>query len=312
MNANDTVSNEKVGETPYAEAPRRGKPVLVVFDKDDMMEWHLLTQKETRIGRDHEQDIALHDDTASRAHAIIHYENIDMPNLPPECRITDTGSRNGTFLNGVRLTRDALLRPGDKIRIGGTNILYQLRSEEEIDADAKLRAMATTDNLTGLSNRAWLAQTARREVDRAQRYQRPMSFILIDLDDFKKINDTYGHPVGDAVLEQFGQLLNGRRRAHDLAARWGGEEFCLLLPETNMQGALIMAERIRVAAENTVFTSENLQLRVTVSIGVAQLTKHDGVHFDRIVERADVALYRAKSLGKNRVCTAEIGDEPTR
>jgi diguanylate cyclase (GGDEF)-like protein len=312
MGVHDTVSSEKLGETPYAEAPRRGKPVLVVFEKDDMMEWHMLTRKETRIGRDVEQDIALHDDTASRSHAVIHYENIDTPDMPPECRLQDLKSRNGTFLNGTRIIASPILRSGDKIRIGSVSILFQLRSDEEIGADEKLRAMATTDNLTGLLNRAWLAQSARREVDRAQRYSRPLSFILIDLDDFKKVNDTYGHLVGDAVLEQFGKLLDGRKRAHDLAARWGGEEFCLLLPETTLQGGIVMAERVRVATENFTFSSDGLQLRVTVSIGVAQLVKHDAMHFERLVERADQALYRAKSMGKNRVCTAELGDEPTR
>jgi len=312
VGTNDTVSNEPTEDTPYTEELRRGKPVLVIFEKDDIMEWHLLTRKATRIGRDPEQDIALRDDTASRQHAVVVWENIDLPDLPPECRISDNSSRNGTFLNGTRLTAPTILRPGDKIRIGSANLIYQVRSEQEIEGDERLRVMATTDNLTGLLNRAWLAQTARREVDRAQRYQRPLAVLLLDLDDFKKVNDTYGHAVGDHVLEKFGELLLSRKRTHDLVARWGGEEFCVLLPETTLQGALVMAERIRMAVENHTFNADGIQLAATVSIGVAQLSPHDGTHFERLVERADIGLYQAKNTGKNRVHVAEIGDEPTR
>jgi diguanylate cyclase (GGDEF)-like protein len=303
MSAEETVFNDITKPQEVPASTQGGRPVLIIFEKEHLLEWRLLTGKRTRLGRDNDADIVLRDDTASRSHAVVCYENIDNSCEDPVCTVNDLQSRNGTLHNNQPVSAPVQLRSGDRIVIGVFTLIYQVRTAQEIEADMRLRAMATTDPLTGVLNRAALASLASREIDRAGRYQRPLSLVILDLDHFKKINDTYGHVAGDAVLTHLGQALNARKRNHDVAARYGGEEFCLLLPETNLQGAIIVAERLRLAIENLVMPiREDLELRVTASFGAAQYLPSDGTRFDLLVARADAALYRAKHSGRNRVC----------
>ena len=134
------------------------------------------------------------------------------------------------------------------------------------------------------------------EIQRAKRYKRPLSLIIFDIDHFKKINDTYGHKVGDEVLKALSKLIKKNIRKIDFAARWGGEEFVILAPETNVEGAKKLAEKLRQAVETYKFPTVG---KVTISLGVAQL-EPDEKPEDFIV-RADMALYKAKEGGRNRV-----------
>jgi len=171
-------------------------------------------------------------------------------------------------------------------------------------AEARIVAMAITDELTGLHNRRAIEQRLGEELVRSQRHGHRCACILLDIDLFKQTNDTFGHAGGDAVLRGLAAAARGALRASDLLGRWGGEEFLAVLPETDLAGARVMAERLRHAVEAMRVEFEGWQLVATVSLGVAEglPAQHpDALSADRLVARADEALYRAKAAGRNRV-----------
>ena len=169
------------------------------------------------------------------------------------------------------------------------------------EKNATLARLSTTDPVTGLRNRRYVTEFLSLELLRAARYKTPLAVLMLDLDHFKRINDTYGHRVGDTVLQAVAEVLRGTLRATDVAGRYGGEEFLVVLPQTDLQGAAVLGERVRAAIEQTTIPVEGAEpLSVTVSIGVAALG--DGAcSAEQLVERADAALYAAKDAGRNRV-----------
>lgn len=164
----------------------------------------------------------------------------------------------------------------------------------------RMERMATTDGLTLLANHRHFQELFDGQLARAERYQRQLSLILVDIDHFKFVNDTYGHPVGDAVLKQVAKLLADNARVTDVAARYGGEEFAMILDETDKEGAIIIAERIRQGMMALEFHSSKGNFGRTMCLGVATFPD-DGKHKTQLIERADKALYQAKEGGRNRV-----------
>ncbi len=160
----------------------------------------------------------------------------------------------------------------------------------------ELEALATRDALTGLSNRFALDKAMNRELKKAGRYERPLSLIILDVDNFKAVNDGYGHPVGDQVLKQMAELIRGSVRESDVPGRWGGEEFLVICPETDRGGALILAENLRGRIEDNAFPVPG---NITVSLGCAAYEAGDSV--ENLIKRADQGLYKAKEGGRNRV-----------
>ncbi|HIE59298.1 MAG TPA: GGDEF domain-containing protein [Hydrogenothermaceae bacterium] len=150
--------------------------------------------------------------------------------------------------------------------------------------------------LTGLFNKGKFNKVLKKEVERAKRYKRPLSLIIFDIDHFKRINDTYGHKVGDEVLKELAKIIKSVIRKADFVARWGGEEFVILAPETDLDGALNLAEKLRQTVEKHQFPTVK---NVTISLGVAQYI--DGETPEEFIIRADMALYKAKENGRNRV-----------
>jgi len=165
-----------------------------------------------------------------------------------------------------------------------------------------MRLQTTVDPLSGVSNRASVLNFLEKQSELASRHHRPLSLILCDLDQFKQINDRWGHPAGDAVLRFFGALLLGRLRACDQAGRIGGEEFLLVLPETSGREAARVAESLRSSLEAALIPIEASPDPVTLTccFGVAQMAERDA-DGGSLLARADVALYRAKAAGRNRV-----------
>lgn len=172
----------------------------------------------------------------------------------------------------------------------------------------RLRLAGLTDSLTGLYNRRHLQHRLAQEVTRAQRYGQALSCLFVDADRFKRINDEHGHAVGDQVLVAIGQRLRARLRSSDLATRYGGEEFAVLLPETDLPSAVVLAEQIRATiASGRIAIDEHLTIEITVSIGVSELafSERQENAGERMLRAADDALYRAKAAGRNCVCSAE-------
>jgi diguanylate cyclase (GGDEF)-like protein len=172
----------------------------------------------------------------------------------------------------------------------------------------RLQQLAHTDESTGLFNKRRLLEQLQMEVARARRYGEIFCCLMIDIDDFKPINDNHGHQAGDEVLRQTGMLLRRSLRVTDFVARFGGEEFTVILPRTNSAGAYRVAENLRSAFMSHAFALPNANLHITISLGVACCTTFDHLDAQQIILRADSALYRAKRSGKNQTCFADESD----
>ncbi len=190
-----------------------------------------------------------------------------------------------------------LLRQSRRLVTMGDRMQAQLSTLND-----ELTHMARTDALTGLDNRRYFMDQARREFSRSRRTGMPLTLLLIDADHFKSVNDTWGHDVGDKVLQEIADVLRTSVRAHDVAARFGGEEFVVLLPETDCREAAIISERVRAAAENRLLRVDDFAVQVTLSVGCTTVSPCErSMDVDALLKRADVALYAAKKNGRNRV-----------
>ncbi len=207
----------------------------------------------------------------------------------------------GTLVAGTR-ARGAL----------GEDVLRMLEVLAIQAAQAVLRAqlfeqterLATTDGLTCLANRRTFQARAEQALAQARRYGRVCAVLITDIDHFKVVNDTYGHPAGDTVLKGVAQMLREQARDTDVVARYGGEEFAVVMPETDLRGAQVIAERLRETVAARIFHTELGPVRVTLSVGLAA-SPEDGTEMDALVQLADQCLYQAKRAGRNRVVTAE-------
>jgi len=171
---------------------------------------------------------------------------------------------------------------------------------ELLRKDAELERLAITDPLTGLYNRRFFQSRLAMEIERAKRYGRVLSLVMLDVDNFKEINDQRGHPFGDHVLVEVGKILRGNVRASDIVCRYGGEEFAVLLPETPLEQASLAAEKLRTCLKES-FQEGDDPVALTVSLGVASCPSPGVADENDLVRRADAALYEAKGLGRDRV-----------
>ena len=181
------------------------------------------------------------------------------------------------------------------------NGLIDRQKEELKNKNDQLQHMVRTDMLTGLYNRVYFTEFVEMEIARTRRSGEESCLVFLDLDYFKKVNDQYGHPGGDLVLKWLSGVIRGQLRTTDILARFGGEEFAIMLPDTSLEGAGKAAEKIRRAVENCSFPGAMENLQITASFGVAALDKSDSASFNIAYREADKALYRAKELGRNRV-----------
>jgi len=246
------------------------------------------------VGRAPDSGVPLLDGEVSRQHARF---QIDEGRVLVE----DLDSTNGTRVNGNLVRGLAELRPGDRIAIGGHVLKLVFLDPLERAFHETLLDLSTKDPLTGLANRGSALAELQNRFGLSQRYGRPLSVVVCDLDHFKRVNDTYGHGAGDFVLHTFGERLIATLREADLAGRIGGEEFLMVLPETDLAGARPFAERLRKAIAATPIPLASGALSVTCSLGIAERTGDD-LNAGQLLARADAALYRAKGGGRNQVC----------
>jgi diguanylate cyclase (GGDEF)-like protein len=213
--------------------------------------------------------------------------------------LQDLKSKNGTTVNYRKIHR-RVLKSGDKICIGSTLLKYENRDLADQKFFEQINRLATIDTLTSLMNRFRITEILSEEISRMDRYPSNLSVLMIDIDDFKSLNDTYGHLTGDRAIQEVAAGLKKNLRKQDRAGRLGGEEFLVILPATSIEGAATLARRICRYLEKSVAKTLRLERSITVSIGVAACSE-GGIEQDNLLDRADRALYRAKGRGKNRV-----------
>jgi diguanylate cyclase (GGDEF)-like protein len=219
----------------------------------------------------------------------------------------DNAEKHLAFLNGAN---DFINKPVDPLELQArANVHHRLaRTIRELEENKKaLDEQANTDTLTRLKNRRWFYTQAEQNLADCRRSGKDMSVLLLDIDYFKKVNDTYGHHAGDEVLSKIAALLANMVRHVDTVARFGGEEFAALLPETNRLGAAVMAERIRAAIEKEEIRIDGWRIPITVSIGIATLDAEMVESIDHLLNIADRRLYLAKHSGRNRICVSDDG-----
>lgn len=200
----------------------------------------------------------------------------------------------------IRLTNGEVVQFRCKALPNGGRLLTYGNVSELADQAEALERLACVDGLTGLNNRRHFLTLAESEWSRFQRYQRPLALLMIDIDFFKSVNDTYGHDAGDAVLKAVAESLHRSKRSSDIAGRLGGEEFALILPEATLDRAIAAGERYRTLIAGRPIIAMGRQISVTVSIGVG-VAETGMCGFEDLLKRADVALYEAKNSGRNRV-----------
>lgn len=246
------------------------------------------------LGRSSKADILLDMESASRHHATIVQTDRGF-------ELRDQGSTNGTFVNDAQV-KEHLLENGDSIRIGQAVLKFLIGSNVESQYYEEIYRLMTLDGLTQVNNKRYFEEALEREFSRSKRYKNPFALVCFDIDHFKKINETHGHLGGDEVLRRLASLLRSNVRTNDLIARVGGEEFAVLLPETDKPGAVAFAEKVRRLVERERFAYQEKVLRVTLSLGVGAFEESQR-SADALLDATDKKLQEAKSTGRNRVCS---------
>lgn len=279
------------------------RPALV-FLNGDLLAVPIPLERETVIlGRALDTDVRINDARVARRHASISHV-FNPEDKTTSYVLTDLASRSGTLLNGQKIKRE-VLQHGDKITIGESLLRFEMLDEIDREYQRQIRRLLSHDDLTGLlSSRSFFSEL-RREAERAKQENRIFCVLMMDVDYFKQVNDTYGHLTGSKTLEEIGERILQTLRNGDAAARFGGEEFAAFLLDAELSQGLVAAERIRASIENYEFSvirqgKASATHRITISIGVAvfPLDSSDPIE---LVERADSALYHAKRAGRNRV-----------
>jgi two-component system cell cycle response regulator len=297
----DTAVTHILPDVPYVSGPWQG--TLTVLRGSNTGAYFALNAQGTLIGRSEQAHVTLVDEGASRSHARIlckdgHYE------------LEDLGSTNGSFIDGQRVGGRVALIDGARIQIGNTLLRFSLQDQIELDASRRVYDASVRDSLTGMLNRRYFEERMAGEFCYAARHGSALSVLLIDVDHFKRINDSHGHQAGDEVLREVANQLRAAVRAEDVAARYGGEEFAVLARGIDVSAARVLAERLRTCVERASIQWRDKRLSVTVSVGFAHNHAGSAVSKpDQLLAAADQALYAAKSGGRNRI---DLARSPSR
>ncbi len=264
---------------------------LVTIYGRDLGKQYPLGEAETVIGRGAENLIMIDMDNVSRRHARV-------LNRKDGYYLEDLDSTNGTYVNDLEVKFERL-RNADLIKIGGAILKFLHGGNIEALFHEEIYQMTIMDGLTQVHNKRYFMEFLDREMARCARYERPLSLLLFDLDHFKLVNDQHGHLAGDFILKRLAEIVSKHIRKEEAFARFGGEEFAIIMPETTGERASIFAEKIRRMVESTSFVYEDREIAVSVSIGVCEMGPYREPK--AFLQAADEYLYRAKSGGRNRV-----------
>ncbi len=271
-------------------------PYLVIYIGNNSGCRHKLDSGFMTIGRSPQADISIEDERISRIHCVIEW-------MGDTITIEDKGSTNGIYVDTRKVSR-ATLAPGVPLQLGHSIMKIEYKTEAEIRSEESLLHRASLDALTGIYNRYHFIKLAHVEMAYASKHKLPIGVVLMDIDNFKQVNDTYGHQSGDMVLAQFANTVIENKRTEDLFGRYGGDEF-IILPrgEISKEGIQGHCERVRKAIENFEFCFAETPVKITISLGfhVAQAERCDTeTMLNDLIRKADQALYLAKENGRNR------------
>lgn len=278
-----------------------GIPCLVQYNGANIGTRYLLYKEKTNIGRSADCDISLPDISISRQHAFIYNDKSGV-------FVEDTNSSNGTFVNEKKITSKSQLKDQDTLRLG--TLLLKFFSKDNVDGfiQDKIYRLATIDAGTQIFNKQYLQDTLENQFRKAKSSGKDLTIIYFDLDHFKKVNDTYGHVAGDQVLRDIAKLVKKTVRKEDTFARFGGEEFVIILPNTNLEQAIKIAETIKQKCEtfvqNIIYELNGIKTQAdyiqTISLGLATCQQQMNSPKD-LLEAADQKLYQSKKNGRNRL-----------
>jgi diguanylate cyclase (GGDEF)-like protein len=296
-----TDSDEKTRVTTIvqkpdgSDQPKGSDCLVVIYTKEPTLlgKRFVLDSSRISVGRGSENHVVLEGDSVSRKHC--HFEERNAI-----WWAVDDNSTNGTYVNDDQIVREQPLSNGDRIKVGPTIFKYLSGFDVEAQYHEEIYRMTIIDGLTQAHVKRFLLEALEKEIIRARRHVRDLSFLMFDIDHFKKINDYHGHLAGDFVLKELARIVQGRIRRDEVFARYGGEEFAIVLPETNLEGARALADGLRDKVETSRFVFQNESIKVTVSVGVAMLVDTDRTSTD-LIKRADEKLYEAKRGGRNKV-----------
>jgi diguanylate cyclase (GGDEF)-like protein len=292
----DDITN--VSDPPPDEGPAPGKrdvACLIVLAGNGMGEMWKLTGQRTVIGRGASAQVRVVDDGISRAHCEIVANGSSYI-------LRDLGSTNGTFCQGSRIDRHELA-DGDKILVGsGTVLKFTFHDKIDETFQRQMYESALRDDLTKVFNKKYFMDRIESEFAYAVRHNVPLALVALDIDHFKAINDTYGHPAGDRVLAELMAVMMASVRVEDVLARVGGEEFASICRGADLALGEVVAERLRQVAERRQFVHEGRPIHITISLGVAAVPNPSIASVAEFIAAADRMLYEAKRTGRNRTC----------
>jgi diguanylate cyclase (GGDEF)-like protein len=283
------VADRATLERPRAQSETA---VLVMIYGEHLGQRFEISGDTMNIGRSADCQLRLEDDSVSRHHCQV------VPG-PDGVVLVDQDSTNGTYVNGT-IVSARHLRDGDRVQVGRSIFKFITGDNIEQHYHEQIYRLKTTDGLTGAFNKRHFDEEIKREVFRYLRYRRPLALIMFDIDHFKNVNDEYGHLAGDRVLADLSRLLSSVSRAEDTFCRYGGEEFAVLMPETQLSEAVERAENMRAMVERARFEFDGVSIPITISGGVAE-AQPSQEESDEFVAAADRKLYDAKRGGRNRI-----------
>lgn len=297
--ATSIINPSEFTSSTMSRVPARIVPVIVVSSGTEQGRIVSLQQyKNIIIGRDKECELRVFDPSCSRKHAEVFADDTGQVFL------RDLGSTNGSKVNGKRLVGDTPVQiaDGDRLQLGDSTVLrHTLMPEHDARVQMDVYFRATRDRLTNAFNRHHFDEALDREVSYQRRTGHGLGILLFDVDHFKRVNDTFGHPGGDEVLREIGTRVPTVIRAEDVFARVGGEEFGVIVRNDTLDGMKILAERVRQVMEKKSVDFEGKQVWFTISVGLTLVTGTHSMTATALLQLADDALYEAKNAGRNRV-----------